>query len=146
ESESVEAVLASAITKPRLVGHVRLPAFLRPRACEREQSKYVNVHSRSLFAFLTRLATHAVPNGARRTKGSRRWSFAFRQETWNARRSAWAFGAFRRRSWRAAFPGRASEVGVYEESAKVRAEPFDAIELDLGLLWADVDLGPPPAR
>jgi hypothetical protein len=24
---------------------------------------------------------------------------------------------------------------------RVRAEPFDAIELDLGILWADVDLG-----
>ena len=32
-------------------------------------------------------------------------------------------------------------VAVHEGSARVRAEPFDAIELDLGVLWADVDLG-----
>ncbi|HKQ67766.1 MAG TPA: Uma2 family endonuclease [Polyangiaceae bacterium] len=32
-------------------------------------------------------------------------------------------------------------VNVYEGSSRVRAEPFDAIELDLGVLWADVDLG-----
>lgn len=31
-------------------------------------------------------------------------------------------------------------VGVYEGAAAVRAEPFDAIELDLGILWADVIL------
>jgi len=42
--------------------------------------------------------------------------------------------------------GRWSILGVYEEAAKVRAEPFDAIELDLALLWTDVDLGPPPSR
>lgn len=32
-------------------------------------------------------------------------------------------------------------VSVYAGNAKVRAEPFDAIELDLSILWADVDLG-----
>jgi Uma2 family endonuclease len=32
-------------------------------------------------------------------------------------------------------------VSVHEGTSRVRAEPFDAIELDLGLLWADVDLG-----
>jgi len=32
-------------------------------------------------------------------------------------------------------------VAVHEGVARVRAEPFDAIELDLGILWADVDLG-----
>jgi Uma2 family endonuclease len=32
-------------------------------------------------------------------------------------------------------------VAVHEGNARVRAEPFDAIELDLGILWADVDLG-----
>ena len=32
-------------------------------------------------------------------------------------------------------------VAVYEGRAGVRAEPFDAIELDLGVLWADVELG-----
>jgi Uma2 family endonuclease len=31
-------------------------------------------------------------------------------------------------------------VGVHGGDAKVRAEPFDAIELDLAVLWADVAL------
>ena len=31
-------------------------------------------------------------------------------------------------------------VAVHEGAAAVRAEPFDAIELDLGILWADVIL------
>lgn len=31
-------------------------------------------------------------------------------------------------------------VGVHMDDAKVRAEPFDAIELDLSILWADVQL------
>lgn len=31
-------------------------------------------------------------------------------------------------------------VAVYRGEAKVRAEPFDAIELDLSILWADVQL------
>lgn len=30
--------------------------------------------------------------------------------------------------------------GVFGDDARVRAEPFDAIELDLSVLWADVDL------
>jgi Uma2 family endonuclease len=30
-------------------------------------------------------------------------------------------------------------VGVWRDDAKVRAEPFDAIELELGALWADVE-------
>lgn len=33
-------------------------------------------------------------------------------------------------------------VDVLKDDAKVRAEPFDAIELDLAVLWADVRLGP----
>jgi Uma2 family endonuclease len=37
-------------------------------------------------------------------------------------------------------------VAVHEGGAKVRAEPFDAIELDLGILWADVELGTAPTR
>jgi Uma2 family endonuclease len=37
--------------------------------------------------------------------------------------------------------GRWTIVAVHEGGARVRAEPFDAIELDLGILWADVDLG-----
>jgi len=37
-------------------------------------------------------------------------------------------------------------VAVHEGSPKVRAEPFDAIELDLGILWADVELGTAPTR
>jgi Uma2 family endonuclease len=31
-------------------------------------------------------------------------------------------------------------AGVFEGNAMVRAEPFDAIELELGVLWADVQL------
>jgi Uma2 family endonuclease len=31
-------------------------------------------------------------------------------------------------------------VGVHRDDAKVRAVPFDAIELDLAILWADVQL------
>lgn len=31
-------------------------------------------------------------------------------------------------------------VSVFSDDAKVRAEPFDAIELELGILWADVRL------
>jgi Uma2 family endonuclease len=34
-------------------------------------------------------------------------------------------------------------LGVFHDEAKVRAEPFDAIELDLAILWADVKLTPP---
>ena len=30
-------------------------------------------------------------------------------------------------------------VGMYKDDARVRAEPFDAIELELGALWADVE-------
>jgi Uma2 family endonuclease len=30
-------------------------------------------------------------------------------------------------------------VAAYRDDARVRAEPFDAIELELGLLWADVE-------
>ena len=33
--------------------------------------------------------------------------------------------------------GRWLILGVHGESAVVRAEPFDAIDLSLGLLWAD---------
>ncbi|HMI85281.1 MAG TPA: Uma2 family endonuclease [Polyangiaceae bacterium] len=31
-------------------------------------------------------------------------------------------------------------VTTYQGDAKIRAEPFDAIELELGILWADVQL------
>ena len=31
-------------------------------------------------------------------------------------------------------------VATYQGDAKIRAEPFDAIELELGILWADVQL------
>jgi Uma2 family endonuclease len=34
-------------------------------------------------------------------------------------------------------PGKWIVLGVYAKSAKVRAEPFSEIELDLGLLWLD---------
>jgi hypothetical protein len=29
---------------------------------------------------------------------------------------------------------------TFQGEAKIRAEPFDAIELELGVLWADVQL------
>ncbi|MBI4700108.1 MAG: Uma2 family endonuclease [Deltaproteobacteria bacterium] len=32
-------------------------------------------------------------------------------------------------------------VGAFADDDRVRAEPFDAIELELGALWADVQLG-----
>jgi Uma2 family endonuclease len=35
-------------------------------------------------------------------------------------------------------------IAVHADDAKVRAEPFDAIELDMSILWADVQLSPPP--
>jgi Uma2 family endonuclease len=35
-------------------------------------------------------------------------------------------------------------LGTWADDARVRAEPFDAIELELGLLWADVQLPPDP--
>ncbi len=33
-------------------------------------------------------------------------------------------------------------VGTHEDAARVRAEPFEAFELDLSLLWADVETAP----
>lgn len=39
--------------------------------------------------------------------------------------------------------GRWSILAVHRDGARIRAEPFDAIELELGVLWADVDLGQP---
>ncbi len=36
--------------------------------------------------------------------------------------------------------GRWSLLGVWRDDALVRAEPFDAIELELGVLWQHVDL------
>jgi Uma2 family endonuclease len=38
--------------------------------------------------------------------------------------------------------GRWLILEVWHDEARVRAEPFDAIELELGLLWADVRLSP----
>jgi Uma2 family endonuclease len=38
--------------------------------------------------------------------------------------------------------GRWLILGIWHDDARVRAEPFDAIELELGLLWADVRLRP----
>ena len=37
--------------------------------------------------------------------------------------------------------GRWSILATHKDDARVRAEPFDAIELDLSVLWADVVLG-----
>ena len=36
-------------------------------------------------------------------------------------------------------------VGAWEDSAVVRVEPFEAIELELGRLWADAAPAPPDA-
>lgn len=35
-------------------------------------------------------------------------------------------------------------LGVFKDAARLRAEPFDAIELDLSVLWADVELPADP--
>jgi Uma2 family endonuclease len=37
-------------------------------------------------------------------------------------------------------------IATYAGDAHIRAEPFDAIELELGLLWADVETPPDDAR
>jgi hypothetical protein len=37
-------------------------------------------------------------------------------------------------------------VGVWEDTAVVRAEPFEAIELELGQLWPETTPAPPEAR
>jgi Uma2 family endonuclease len=39
--------------------------------------------------------------------------------------------------------GRWTLLAVHQKAARVRAEPFDAIELDLAILWADVEASPP---
>jgi Uma2 family endonuclease len=41
--------------------------------------------------------------------------------------------------------GRWALLGVHKDEARVRAEPFEAFELELGVLWADVELPPEPA-
>jgi Uma2 family endonuclease len=41
--------------------------------------------------------------------------------------------------------GRWEVIGLHEEAEKVRAEPFDAIELDLSLLWRNPATPAPPA-
>ncbi len=38
--------------------------------------------------------------------------------------------------------GRWSMIATHADDARIRAEPFDAIELELGALWADVQLPP----
>jgi Uma2 family endonuclease len=42
-----------------------------------------------------------------------------------------------------AFEGKWLQVGVYKDTDRARIEPFDAIEIDLSILWADVA---PPTR
>lgn len=37
--------------------------------------------------------------------------------------------------------GRWSILAVHRDDERIRAEPFDAIELELGVLWADVKVG-----
>jgi len=34
-------------------------------------------------------------------------------------------------------------LGTHRDDERVRAEPFDALELDLSLLWADVEVTEP---
>jgi Uma2 family endonuclease len=34
-------------------------------------------------------------------------------------------------------------VGVWSDAASVKGEPFEAVDLELGALWADVDVGGP---
>jgi hypothetical protein len=38
--------------------------------------------------------------------------------------------------------GRWTETGSFAGDAMIRAVPFDAIELELGALWADVEQAP----
>jgi hypothetical protein len=38
--------------------------------------------------------------------------------------------------------GRFAVIGSWADDAKVRIPPFDAIELDLSVLWADVESTP----
>ncbi len=40
--------------------------------------------------------------------------------------------------------GHYSLLGTHSEDERIRAVPFDAIELELGLLWADVERTPEP--
>ncbi|MBI4702915.1 MAG: Uma2 family endonuclease, partial [Deltaproteobacteria bacterium] len=40
--------------------------------------------------------------------------------------------------------GRWMVLDVFKDDARVCAEPFDAIELDLAVLWADVEPAAPP--
>jgi Uma2 family endonuclease len=37
--------------------------------------------------------------------------------------------------------GRWLTLAVHRDDARIRAEPFEAIELELGALWADVRIG-----
>jgi hypothetical protein len=37
-------------------------------------------------------------------------------------------------------PGQWLTLGVFRDDAKVRAEPFEAFDLDLAVLWQDVQL------
>ena len=37
-------------------------------------------------------------------------------------------------------------MGVWEDAVVVRAEPFEAVELELGRLWADPPLAIAPQR
>jgi hypothetical protein len=39
-------------------------------------------------------------------------------------------------------PEQWTSLGVFTDDAKVRAEPFEVFELELGVLWQHVQLGP----
>ena len=40
--------------------------------------------------------------------------------------------------------GRWVLLDTHRDDARVRAEAFEVFELELGVLWADVELPPPP--
>jgi Uma2 family endonuclease len=42
--------------------------------------------------------------------------------------------------------GRWTFVGASADAARVRLEPFDAVEIDRGALWADLVVGDAPER
>jgi len=61
------------------------------------------------------------------------------QHAWLVKPTDWSLEVLRLRE------GAWTIVGVWEDSAVVRVEPFEAIELELGRLWADAPPAPPDA-
>jgi hypothetical protein len=48
--------------------------------------------------------------------------------------------------WRRERMATVGEVAVHEDDQRVRAEPFDAVEIDLAALWSHLEPLPPPGR